>query len=127
MTTLVDLNPDNATMFNLDFYKLVSNMKGLFASDAALLSDVVAKAYVTRQANATKTDEFFNDFATSVDTMGRLGVLTHQKGEIRKICSAVNPPSPPPSSPSKSSSTNKRINVLVDFLLGFPLLCFLIL
>nr|CAD1841106.1 unnamed protein product [Ananas comosus var. bracteatus] len=118
MTTLVDLDPNNATMFDLDYYKLVSNMKGLFASDVALLSDVDAKAYVTRQANATKTDEFFNDFATSMVAMGRLGVLTHQNGEIRKICSAVNPPSPPPSSPSKSSSANKRINVLVGFVLG---------
>ena len=46
-----------------------------------------------RQANATSSDEFFADFAASFVNMSKIGVLTHHKGEVRRLCSAVNPPS----------------------------------
>ena len=102
--TLVYLDPPTPTTFDTDYYALVAGNKGLLSTDAALLLDATTSAYVARQANATATaaaaSEFFADFATSFVAMSKLGVLTHHNGEIRQVCSKVNPPSP-----SSSTST----------------------
>ncbi|RLN33777.1 hypothetical protein C2845_PM03G17590 [Panicum miliaceum] len=93
-TTLVDLDPPTPTTFDTDYYTLVAGNRGLLSTDAALLLDPATSAYVAAQANATSSDQFFADFAASFVAMSRLGVLTHQKGEIRQVCSKVNPPAP---------------------------------
>ncbi|TVU40208.1 hypothetical protein EJB05_13659, partial [Eragrostis curvula] len=92
--TLVDLDPDTPSVFDADYYKLVAGKRGLLSTDAALLLDPATGAYVASQANATSSDEFFADFAASFVAMSKIGALTHHKGEIRKVCSKVNPPSP---------------------------------
>jgi len=68
--------------------------RGLLSTDAALLLHPATSAYVAAQANATSSAQFFADFAASFVAMSRLGVLTHHKGEIRQVCSKVNPPAP---------------------------------
>lgn len=93
LATLVDLNPGSGTTFDLGYYRDVAASRGLLSTDAALLLDGDTRAYVMRQANATAPDEFFADFAASFVNMSKIGVLTHHKGEIRRQCSAVNPPS----------------------------------
>ncbi|KAF8695539.1 hypothetical protein HU200_037385 [Digitaria exilis] len=90
--TLVDLDPPTPTVFDTDYYALVAGKRGLLSTDAALLLDPATSAYVAAQANATSSDEFFSDFAKSFVAMSKLGVLTHQKGEIRQLCSKVNTP-----------------------------------
>jgi peroxidase len=91
--TLVYLDPPTPTTFDADYYTLVAGNKGLLSTDAALLLDATTSAYVERQANATAPPgEFFADFATSFVAMSKLGVLTHHNGEIRQVCSKVNPP-----------------------------------
>ncbi|WOL18101.1 peroxidase 1 [Canna indica] len=89
-TTLVKMDLKSPMKFDLGYYKLVSMGRGLFTSDEALLHDPDAKAYVERQAVAASPEEFFGDFAASMVRMGKLGALTHQKGEIRKKCAFVN-------------------------------------
>ncbi|KAJ4761822.1 Peroxidase [Rhynchospora pubera] len=107
MTSLVPLDANNATAFDLGYYSGLTQMKGLLTSDAALLDDASTNSYVLRQANSTSPNEFFADFATSFMIMGKIGALTHSKGEIRRQCSAINPPSPSPSpSPSPPPPPN---------------------
>ncbi|KAF3337860.1 Peroxidase 1 [Carex littledalei] len=109
MTRLVGLDANNATAFDLGYYSGLSQKKGLLTSDVALLDDATTNAYVLLQANNTSTDQFFADFAMSLMSMGKIGALTHGKGEIRKQCSVLNPappPSPPPS--PKSASPEMR-------------------
>ncbi|VAH51710.1 unnamed protein product [Triticum turgidum subsp. durum] len=93
LATLVHLNPGSGTKFDLGYYRDVAASRGLLSTDAALLLDGDTRAYVMRQANATAPDEFFADFAASFVNMSKIGVLTHHKGEVRRQCSAVNPPS----------------------------------
>ncbi|XP_020156770.1 peroxidase 1 [Aegilops tauschii subsp. strangulata] len=93
LATLVDLDPGSGTTFDLGYYRDVAASRGLLSTDAALLLDGDTRAYVMRQANATAPDEFFADFAASFVNMSKIGVLTHHKGEVRRQCSAVNPPS----------------------------------
>ena len=92
--TLVDLDPPTPATFDTDYYALVAGNRGLLSTDAALLLHPATSAYVAAQANATSSAQFFADFAASFVAMSRLGVLTHHKGEIRQVCSKVNPPAP---------------------------------
>ncbi|RRT39097.1 hypothetical protein B296_00039816 [Ensete ventricosum] len=90
MRTLVKMDLKSPVRFDLGYYKLVSEGKGLFTSDEALLHDPETRAYVERQAMASSAEEFFKDFGSSMVSMGKIGALTHQKGEIRKKCAYVN-------------------------------------
>lgn len=109
MAALVDLDPGSAGVFDLGYYRAVAASKGLLSTDAALLLDADTRAYVLRQANATVPDEFFADFAASFVNMSKIGVLTHHKGEIRRLCSAVNPPSKAASSAAPAKSVTAVI------------------
>ncbi|TKW29963.1 hypothetical protein SEVIR_2G001400v4 [Setaria viridis] len=102
IATLVDLDPTTPAVFDADYYTLVAGKRGLLSTDAALLLDPATSAYVAGQANATSSDQFFADFATSFVAMSKLGALTHHNGEIRQVCSKVNPPSPPSSAAARS-------------------------
>nr|XP_010931155.1 peroxidase 1 [Elaeis guineensis] len=88
-TTRVEMDPGSAFNFDLGYYKGVARRRGLFTSDDTLLDNPETKAYIERQVMATP-DEFFKDFAESMVKMGRIQVLTHGQGEIRKRCAFVN-------------------------------------
>ncbi|XP_019194366.1 PREDICTED: peroxidase 27-like [Ipomoea nil] len=88
-TSIVEMDPGSAKIFDTSYYSLVSKRRGLFESDAALLTNSVTKAYVQQQLNPS-TATFFEDFADSMVKMGKIGVLTGKAGEIRKICSRIN-------------------------------------
>ncbi|KAM3370098.1 hypothetical protein ACQJBY_017774 [Aegilops geniculata] len=104
LATLVDLDPGSGTTFDLGYYRDVAASRGLLSTDAALLLDGDTRAYVMRQANATAPDEFFADFAASFVNMSKIGVLTDHRGEIRRQCSAVNPPSASSLAPAAMSA-----------------------
>ncbi|XP_031106520.1 peroxidase 27-like [Ipomoea triloba] len=88
-TSIVEMDPGSAKIFDTSYYTLVSKRRGLFESDAALLTNSVTKAYVQQQMNPS-TATFFKDFGDSMVKMGNIGVLTGKAGEIRKICSRIN-------------------------------------
>ncbi|VVA90059.1 unnamed protein product [Arabis nemorensis] len=67
----------------------VSQKKGLFTSDSALLDDPETKSYIETQV-ATGGSSFAKVFSDSMLKLGLLEVLTGNKGEIRKKCAFVN-------------------------------------
>lgn len=87
-TTIVEMDPGSAKKFDVDYYTLVSKRRGLFQSDAALLTDSTTNAYVQLQLTSKST--FAEDFGVSMVNMGNIGVLTGNSGEIRKKCYLVN-------------------------------------
>lgn len=87
-TTIVEMDPGSAKKFDVDYYTLVSKRRGLFQSDAALLTDSTTNAYVQLQLTGKST--FAEDFGVSMVNMGNIGVLTGNSGEIRKKCYLVN-------------------------------------
>ncbi|CAA3022581.1 peroxidase 27-like [Olea europaea subsp. europaea] len=88
-TSIIEMDPGSARTFDTSYYRLVRKRRGLFEADAALLNDNATRNYVLRQANSGGSN-FFNDFAASMLKMGRIGVITGNRGEIRRICSAIN-------------------------------------
>ncbi|XP_012852352.1 PREDICTED: peroxidase 27-like [Erythranthe guttata] len=90
--SLVEMDPRSYKVFDTSYYKAVANKKGLFTSDSSLLADGETRAYVTRHAATPDRGlkSFFGDFAKSMVKMSEIGVLTGNRGEIRKTCSFVN-------------------------------------
>ncbi|CAN1222263.1 Peroxidase 27, partial [Linum grandiflorum] len=62
--------------------------RALFQSDAAMLDNAETKAYVEKSLTVGST--FLKDFGDSMVKMGRIGVLTGDAGEIRKVCYKIN-------------------------------------
>ncbi|CAN4097084.1 unnamed protein product [Withania somnifera] len=89
VTTIVEMDPGSFKSFDTDYYTMVSKRRGLFASDAALLTDNQTKHYVLTQLNPHGST-FFKDFGESMVKMGKIGVLTGNAGEIRKHCAFRN-------------------------------------
>ncbi|KAJ3674916.1 hypothetical protein LUZ60_005532 [Juncus effusus] len=85
-STIVEMDPGNPLNFNLDYFKVVWDNKGLFTADAALLNNNVTNAYVLKMFNAVSPDKFYDDFAESMIHMGRIDVLTGTNGTIRGVC-----------------------------------------
>lgn len=88
--TLVEMDPGSFKTFDDSYFTLVAKRRGLFQSDAALLDDSETKAYVKSHATPMGKASFFTDFGVSMVKMGRIGVLTGNAGEIRKVCYKIN-------------------------------------
>lgn len=87
-TTVVPMDPSSALNFDSHYYSTVLSHKGLFVSDAALLTSEKSADIVEELVNA---NAFFTEFAQSMKRMGAIQVLTGTAGQIRKRCWAVNP------------------------------------
>ncbi|KMT09426.1 hypothetical protein BVRB_6g129010 [Beta vulgaris subsp. vulgaris] len=86
----VEMDPGSSKVFDGHYYELVSKRRGLFQSDAALLDNAETRNYVETHKISGNQGNFFKDFAVSMVNMGRIGVLTGNAGEIRKVCSRIN-------------------------------------
>ncbi|XP_019180334.1 PREDICTED: peroxidase 3-like [Ipomoea nil] len=86
-TTTVEMDPAGSLNFDNLYFSAVKQHKGLFQSDAALLTDNGAAKIVEEMLVAGK---FFTEFGQSMKRMGAIGVLTGSAGEIRKKCNVVN-------------------------------------
>ncbi|KAF9671265.1 hypothetical protein SADUNF_Sadunf12G0029400 [Salix dunnii] len=86
-TTTVDMDPGSSKKFDASYYVNLKQKKGLFQSDAALLTDKQSKKIV---GELQKSSDFFKEFAQSMKRMGAIGVLTGNSGEIRKKCGVIN-------------------------------------
>ncbi|KAF8769038.1 hypothetical protein HU200_006995 [Digitaria exilis] len=84
--TLSEMDPGSYRTFDTSYYRNVAKRRGLFQSDAALLTDVNTREYVQRIATGKFDDVFFKDFGESMVKMGNVGVITGAEGEIRKKC-----------------------------------------
>ncbi|CAN6338485.1 unnamed protein product [Urochloa humidicola] len=85
--TAVPMDPGSAARFDAHYYVNLKLGRGLFTSDAALLTDRRAAGMIHR---LTKQGYFLEEFGNAVRKMGRVGVLTGHHGEIRRNCRAVN-------------------------------------
>ncbi|MED6189098.1 hypothetical protein PIB30_092442 [Stylosanthes scabra] len=86
-TTTVEMDPNGSGKFDSDYYSILVQNKGLFQSDAALLTTKISRNIVIELLNQNK---FFTEFAQSMKRMGAIEVLTGSAGEIRRKCSAIN-------------------------------------
>lgn len=88
-TNKVEMDPGSFRTFDLSYYKLVLKRRGLFVSDAALTTDSRTKSVITQLVQGS-SEFFFQEFAKSMEKMGRIGVKTGSTGQIRKHCAIVN-------------------------------------
>ncbi|KAK4437342.1 Peroxidase 3 [Sesamum alatum] len=88
-TNKVEMDPGSFRTFDLSYYKLVLKRRGLFQSDAALLTDSRTRSFITQLVEGS-VENFYREFAKSMEKMGRVGVKTGSAGEIRKHCAVVN-------------------------------------
>ncbi|KAA3463084.1 peroxidase 3-like [Gossypium australe] len=86
-TTFVVMDPGSGLTFDNNYYVTLKQNKGLFQSDAALLTNKSSRDVVDKLLDSK---EFFKEFAKSMEKMGAIGVLTGNAGEIRKKCYVVN-------------------------------------
>ncbi|RWW30424.1 hypothetical protein BHE74_00040085 [Ensete ventricosum] len=86
-TTTVEMDPGSSTDFDNHYYANLKEKKGLFVSDAALLTDQRSAKLVGK---LLRPGDFFDAFRHSITRMGAIGVLTGTAGEIRNKCSVVN-------------------------------------
>ncbi|KAG6553444.1 hypothetical protein Mapa_005180 [Marchantia paleacea] len=87
LTFIGEMDATNGT-FDNKYFTAVKRNKGLFSSDAALITDSFGARIVNKAARNPLS--FFFDFGRSMVKMGKIGVLTGSDGEIRRVCSAVN-------------------------------------
>ncbi|KAM0895980.1 hypothetical protein ACQ4PT_023499 [Festuca glaucescens] len=87
---LSEMDPGSYKTFDTSYYGHVAKRRGLFRSDAALLTDATTRDYVQHVATGKFDAEFFKDFSKSMIKMGNVGVLTGAEGEIRKKCHVLN-------------------------------------
>jgi peroxidase len=83
------MDPGSFRTFDLSYYRGVLKRRGLFQSDAALLTDPAAKADILSAVNSPP-EFFFQVFAASMVKLGAVEVKTGSEGEIRKHCAVVN-------------------------------------
>ncbi|XP_044957868.1 peroxidase 39-like [Hordeum vulgare subsp. vulgare] len=88
-TTIVEMDPGSFLTFDLSYYRGLLKRRGLFQSDAALITDAAARADVESVAKGPP-EVFFQVFARSMVRMGMIGVKTGGEGEIRRHCAVVN-------------------------------------
>ena len=88
-TTKIEMDPGSRKTFDLGYYRQVIKRRGLFESDAALLNNAVTKAQIIELLEGS-VENFFGEFASSIEKMGRIKVKTGTEGEIRKHCAFVN-------------------------------------
>ncbi|XP_010908222.1 peroxidase 3 [Elaeis guineensis] len=88
-TSIAEMDPGSFRTFDLGYYKNVLKRRGLFQSDAALITNAASKSAILNIVNSPP-EVFFQVFAASMEKMGRIEVLTGSAGEIRKHCAVVN-------------------------------------
>ncbi|KAG6768648.1 hypothetical protein POTOM_027575 [Populus tomentosa] len=88
-TTIVEMDPGSFRTFDLSYYSLLLKRRGLFQSDSALTTNSATLSFVNQLLQGPRQN-FFGEFANSMEKMGRVNVKTGTTGEIRKHCAFVN-------------------------------------
>lgn len=84
----IDMDPVTPRTFDNVYYQNLVAGKGLFKSDQVLFTDGESQPTVNDFAN--NPGDFNGAFITSMRKLGRVGVKTGNKGEIRRDCTAFN-------------------------------------
>ncbi|XP_057863557.1 peroxidase 27-like [Cryptomeria japonica] len=86
-TTSVEMDPHSSLSLDSHYFTTLEANRGLFQSDAALLTNSVAKKLVDHQVNKKR---FFRNFKHSMQKMSEIEVLTGNDGQIRRHCAFIN-------------------------------------
>ncbi|KAM0014095.1 putative peroxidase [Helianthus debilis subsp. tardiflorus] len=86
-STALEMDPNSSLSFDSDYYQALNQHKGLFVSDAALLTNSQSASVAKRLENQKL---FFAQFAQSMVKMGGVEVLTGGQGEVRTNCRVIN-------------------------------------
>jgi peroxidase len=84
----INMDPTTPNKFDNAYYKNLQGGRGLFTSDQVLFTDRRTRAIVNRFASSSSA--FNGAFVKAMTKLGRVGVLTGKKGEIRIDCSRPN-------------------------------------
>ncbi|KAJ4809144.1 Peroxidase [Rhynchospora pubera] len=111
--TIVQMGSGKPLTLSAGYFKSVQDKQVVFNSDEALLHNKATRAYVDEQASATSSQKFFNDFSQSMINMGRVQVLTGNKGVIRSGPPYIGPgrpyvPPQPPAVPDDDADDNNN-------------------
>ncbi len=87
-TATVPLDPVTPNVFDKVYYSDLLQGRGLMSSDAGLVADPHTARIVLEYSRSK--DVFFEQFATSMIKLGRVGVKLGSEGQVRRNCSAVN-------------------------------------
>ncbi|CAN1232378.1 Peroxidase 3 [Linum perenne] len=87
--TIVEMDPGSFRTFDLSYFQLIQKRRGLFQSDAALSTRTTTMSLINQFGSGT-VQNFFTEFALSMEKMGRINVKTGSTGEIRRNCAVVN-------------------------------------
>ncbi|KAH7566534.1 hypothetical protein ACOSP7_023074 [Xanthoceras sorbifolium] len=87
-TKLAPLDFVTTNRFDNSYFKNLVNNSGLLQSDQALMTDNKAASMVVNYSKYPYY--FYKDFSASMVKMANIGLLTGQRGEIRKNCRMVN-------------------------------------
>lgn len=81
------MDPKSSLSFDTNYFTILKQNKGLFQSDAALLTDKASAKIVT---SLQTPKDFISEFGKSMQKMGAMEVLTGNEGEIRRKCRVIN-------------------------------------
>ncbi|CAI0555847.1 unnamed protein product [Linum tenue] len=84
----INMDPTTPRTFDNAYYRNLQQGRGLFSSDQVLFSDPRSRPTVNLFAN--NQTAFNKAFADAITKLGRVGVLTGTKGEIRRDCTRAN-------------------------------------
>ncbi|XP_050216019.1 peroxidase 16 [Mercurialis annua] len=84
----INMDPTTPQLFDNAYFKNLQQGKGLFTSDQILYTD--PRSRPTVNLFASNNVAFQNAFISAIQKLGRVGVLTGTKGEIRNDCSRIN-------------------------------------
>ncbi|WJX27503.1 peroxidase [Trifolium repens] len=89
-TPLANFDPTTPDKFDKNYYSNLQLKKGLLQSDQELFSTSGADTISIVNKFSADQKAFFENFAAAMIKMGNIGVLTGNKGEIRKQCNFIN-------------------------------------
>nr|XP_043626724.1 peroxidase 16-like [Erigeron canadensis] len=84
----INMDPTTPRTFDNAYFQNLQQGKGLFVSDQVLFTDNRSKPTVNQFASSNTA--FNQAFVTAITKLGRVGVLTGNKGEIRRDCTRAN-------------------------------------
>lgn len=84
----INMDPNTPRTFDNTYFRNLQQGMGLFTSDQILFTDGRSKPTVN--LFASNPSSFNQAFISAITKLGRVGVLTGNKGEIRLDCSRVN-------------------------------------
>ncbi|XP_074314117.1 peroxidase 3-like [Silene latifolia] len=88
MTTTVEMDQGSSRIFDNHYYINLKQNKGLFATDAQLLTNRTAIKIIDKLV--LSNTRFLHEFGKSMEKLGRIDLKTGTEGEIRRKCSLVN-------------------------------------